>query len=95
MKPSVQAVSTRLCCEIIIDSVFTLPDPLPIASYRMLFCSSSFTTACFTAIVPRHVMSFAVAVIQNQQCPPLSEKGTPHSMGSPTNITVGLRYCGR
>ena len=51
MKPSVQAASTRPCCEIIIHSVFTLPEALPSASYCMLFCSSAVTTAYFTAVV--------------------------------------------
>ena len=51
MKPSVQAASTRLCCEIIIHFVFTLPEPLPRASYCMLFCSSAVTTAYFTALL--------------------------------------------
>ena len=51
MKPSVQAASTRPCCEIIINSVCSLPETLPSASYCMLFCSSVVTTACSTAIV--------------------------------------------
>ena len=51
MEPSVQEASTRLCCEIIINSVFTLPEPLPSASYCMLFCSSAVTTAYFTTVV--------------------------------------------
>ena len=51
MKPSVQAASTRLCCEVIVHSVFALPEPLPSASYCMLFRSSPVTAACSTAIL--------------------------------------------
>ena len=42
----------RLRCEILIRSVFTLPEPLPSASYCILFCSSAVTTAYSTAAVP-------------------------------------------
>ena len=42
----------RLCCEILIHSVFTLPEPLLSASYCILFCCSAVTTACSTAAVP-------------------------------------------
>ena len=42
----------RLCCEILIHSVFTLPEPLLSASYCILFCCSAVTTGCSTAAVP-------------------------------------------
>ena len=51
MKPSVQAASTRLCCEIIIHFIFTLPEPLLSANYCMLFCKPV-ASACSTAVVP-------------------------------------------
>ena len=41
----------RLCCEILIHSVFTLPEPLLRASYCILFCCSAVTTTCSTAAV--------------------------------------------
>ena len=42
----------RLCCEILIHSVFTLPEPLLSASDGILFSGSAGTTACSTAAVP-------------------------------------------
>ena len=45
MKPSVPAASTRLSCEVTLHSFFTLPGPLPSASYCLLFCSSAITAA--------------------------------------------------
>ena len=38
--------------EILIHSVFTLPEPLLSASYCIIFCCSAVTTACSTAAVP-------------------------------------------
>ena len=42
----------RLCCDILIHSVFTPHEPLRSASYCILFCCSAVTTTCSTAAVP-------------------------------------------
>ena len=55
MKPSVRAASTRLCCEIIFHSVFTLTEPLSSASYCMLFCSIAVNAAWFYAVLSTHL----------------------------------------
>ena len=47
----------RLWCEILIHSVFPLPEPLLSASYFILFCCSTVAAACSTAAVPSKTTS--------------------------------------
>ena len=42
----------RLCCEILVHSCFTRPEPLLSASYCIRFCCSAVTTVCSTDAVP-------------------------------------------
>ena len=62
VKSSVQAGPTRLCCEKIVDSVFTLPEPLLSASYYMSFvqqrqnkcmlcCSTDRSRTCAVVVI--------------------------------------------
>ena len=52
--PSGQVASMRLCCDTLIYSVYTPPEPLLSASYCALFCCTAGTTAWFIAAVSSH-----------------------------------------
>ena len=60
----------RLCCQILIHSVFALPESLLRASYCILFYCSAVTTACSTAAVP----SYGTVAVQRKEGISLNRK---------------------
>ena len=89
--PGYETVSTGsfgACAEILIQSVFALPEPLLSTSYCILFCCSAVTTACSTAAVPSGYEPRGGVDSESPICSPF-RKGYSLFNGEPTSITVG------